>query len=151
MEILRRDLNMGLYQTHIQETKKRISIRKEKKKLKNVVQYLIEQWIQGNLNRHQPSNKSKYSEIMKIDREIPKIYGLADEVQPTDKKIPTQLIYGDGYYNPFMRNRNIYYNGKQQSNPAPNKKKRSSGSQFNMVKFWNESTNNRGRYHQTTM
>ena len=57
-------------------------------------QHLIEQifviaeeelWIQRNLDRHQPSNKSSYTENFKVDREIHKLYGLYDEVQPADR------------------------------------------------------------------
>ena len=44
-----------------------------------------ELWIQQNLDRHQPSNMSSYTEIIKVDREIRELYGLSDEVQPADR------------------------------------------------------------------
>ena len=69
--------------------------KKNKKKSKDVFQNLIEQifeitekelWKQRCLDRHQPKNKSRYTEIIKTDREISKLYGLADEVKPADKE-----------------------------------------------------------------
>ena len=67
---------------------------KKKKKSKDVFQHLIERifviaeeelWTQRNLDRHQPSNKSSYTEVIKVDREIRKLYGLYDEVRPADR------------------------------------------------------------------
>ena len=68
--------------------------KKEKKKSKDVFQHLIERifviaeeklWNQRNLDRHQPSNKSSYREVIKVDQEIRKLYGLYDEVRPADR------------------------------------------------------------------
>ena len=42
---------------------------------------------QRNLDRHQPSNKARYTKIVKTDREIRQLYGIADHVRPTDKDI----------------------------------------------------------------
>lgn len=36
-------------------------------------------------DRHRPKNKTNYAEIIKTDREIRQLYGLIDEVCPTDK------------------------------------------------------------------
>ena len=68
--------------------------KKKKKKSKDVFQHLIERifiiteealWKQRNLDRHQPKNKTRYTEVIKTDREIRQLYGLADQVRPTDK------------------------------------------------------------------
>lgn len=73
----------------------------KKKKSKDVFQYLIEQifiiteeelWIQRILDRYEPSNKSRYTEVNKIDWEIQKLYGLVDEVWPNDREIFTQQL-----------------------------------------------------------
>ena len=78
---------------------------KKKKKSKDVFQDLIEWifviaeeelWIQRNLDRHQPSNKSSYTEVIKVDREIRKQYGLYDEVRPADR---------DGFYSTDIEQR----------------------------------------------
>ena len=67
---------------------------KKKKKSKDIFQHLIERifvtaeeelWNQRNLDRHQPSNKSSYTEVIKVDREIRKQYGLYDKVRPADR------------------------------------------------------------------
>lgn len=42
-------------------------------------------WKQRNLDRRQPDNKTRYTEVIKTDREIRKLYGLSDHVRPTDK------------------------------------------------------------------
>ena len=69
--------------------------KKEKKKSKDVFQHLIERmfviaeeelWIQRNLDRHQPNHKNSYTEVIKVDREIQKLYGQSDEVQPADRE-----------------------------------------------------------------
>ena len=68
--------------------------KKKKKKTKDVFQHMIERifviteetlWKQRNLDRHQPNNKTRYTEVIKTDREIRKLYGLSDHVRPTDK------------------------------------------------------------------
>ena len=44
-------------------------------------------WRQQNLDRHRPKNKTNYAKVIKTDREIRQLYGLSDEVCPTDKDL----------------------------------------------------------------
>ena len=69
---------------------------KKKQKSKDIFQHLIERifviaeeelWTQRNLDRRRPSNKSSYTEVIKVDREIRRQYGLYDEVRPADRDI----------------------------------------------------------------
>lgn len=68
--------------------------KKQKQKSKDVFQHLIERifvimeetlWKQRNLDRHQSNKKTRYTEVIKTDREIRKFYGLSNHVRPTDK------------------------------------------------------------------
>ena len=72
----------------------RKSQRKRKKKGKDVFQHLIERiiviaeeelWIQRNLDRHQLNHKNSYTEVIKVDQEIRKLYGQSDEFRPADR------------------------------------------------------------------
>ena len=69
--------------------------KKKKKKEKDVFQHLIERifviaeeeiWIQRNRDRHQPNHKNSYTEVIKVDREIRKLYGQSDEVRLADRE-----------------------------------------------------------------
>lgn len=91
-----RNVKMRIEHGHITNPYEKDKHKKQKKKNKSkyVFQYFIERifviteeelWIQRNLNRHQSSNKSSYTEIIKVDREIRKLYVLSDEVQPAGR------------------------------------------------------------------
>ena len=69
--------------------------KKKKKKEKDVFQHLIERifviaeeeiWIQRNQDRYQPNHKNSYTEVIKVDREIQKLYGQSDDVRPADRE-----------------------------------------------------------------
>ena len=68
---------------------------KKKKKEKDMYQHLIERifviaeeeiWIQQNQDRHQPNHKNSYTQVIKVDREIRKLYGQSDDVRPADRE-----------------------------------------------------------------
>ena len=84
---------------HVKEKNKHQNKKKtKKKKSKDIFQHLIEWifiiteeelWKQKNLDRHQPSNKTRYTEVIKTDQEIRQLYGLPDHVRPTYRKTPS--------------------------------------------------------------
>ena len=89
------------YQTIPEEQKKRPTqneqrrIHTESIQRKDIFQLLIEKffviceeeiWRQRNLDRHRPKNKTNHAAIIKTDREVRQLYGLHDEVCPTDKE-----------------------------------------------------------------
>ena len=68
---------------------KKQSLALKKKQKGNVFQRLIsklfllakdEMWRQRNLDRHNPKNKTNYSAVIKVDRQIKELYGLRDQV-----------------------------------------------------------------------
>ena len=66
---------------------------KKKKQKTDIFQKLIndifnlseeEMWTQRNLDCHQPKKKSRYTEKVKVDRQIERLYSMKEEVCPHD-------------------------------------------------------------------
>lgn len=78
-----------------ENNKKEPKKKKKKQKDKDVFQHLIERifviaeeeiLIQRNQDRHQPNHKNSYTEVIKVDQEIRKLYGQSDDVRPADRE-----------------------------------------------------------------